>query len=71
MTVDIDHVQDDRLTIGHGPQRIGHREAYYYILTCDHGTTQLHSIEDTDPEVVKANLVAQHHDQLEGCTCQP
>lgn len=54
------------------PVRImgGNIEAHYFVVSCDHGTTEYHDPTQSDVEAVKTNLVAKHNEEL-GCTCRP
>lgn len=69
--LNIEEREDTRMTVGRVPIRLaaGGR-AHYYILTCAHGETELHDINDVNPSVVKANLIEAHH-ATTGCSCQP
>ena len=73
MTIDIERQESSKLQVGKTPARLASGSVIsYYILTCEHGTTQLHDPHqyDNDAEVV-ANLVKEHHVRLEDCECQP
>jgi len=58
-------------TVAHMPARLRDgRDVTYYIVSCEHGTTQLHELNGTDPAIVTDNLTKQHNRRL-GCTCRP
>jgi hypothetical protein len=58
------------LTAGYAEMRnLGGGHGYFYFISCDHGTTQLHEVEGADPRDVTVKLIGEHHERL-GCRCQ-
>ena len=71
MTIDIEEREDTRLTVGRAPVRLAAGGTlHYYVVSCEHGVTELHDNMALTQEAVIGNLVDKHHEET-GCQCQP